>query len=133
MASSCLLFLYNESAGDLWVDYAKTLLVLAGICMLAMGTARVVLPRLRTRLSGVGPIRVLASHPLEPKKTLYVVRAGNTSVLLGTSGTAVHFIAKLEDADFSAEPPGETQPRAAQSMLRTMAQVVQKRSARPSL
>lgn len=129
--TSCDLLLFH--ADNLWVDYVKTLLVLTGICMLALGTAKLALPRLRTRISGTGPIRILASHPLEPKKTLYVVRAGNTAVLLATSGTAVHFMTKLEEADFGTEPPGEAQPRAGLSMFRHMAQAPRERSVSPSL
>lgn len=133
MATPPLLLLYGSPAGNLWVDYLKTLLVLAGICMLAMGAAKVVLPRLRTKLSGTGQIRVLASHPLEPRKTLYVVKAGNTAILLATSGTAVHFMTKLDETDFREELSGEPGPRAGTSVFRNISQIVKERSARASL
>lgn len=133
MTTSPLLLLYASPAGGLWVDYVKSLLVLAGICMLAMGAAKVVLPRLRTKLSGAGPIRVLATHPLEPKKTLYVVRAGNTAILLATSGTAVHFMTKLDETDFREEPRGEPRPQAGTPVFRNITQLVKERSARTRL
>ena len=133
MAISQLLLLYASPAGGLWGDYVKMLLVLAGICMLAMGAAKVVLPRLRTRLSGAGQIRVVASHLLEPRKTLYVVKAGNTAILLATSGTAVHFMTTLNEADFQEEPSGEPRPAASASIFHNITQLVKERSVRNSL
>ena len=133
MATSSLLLLNATPAPDLWGDYLKTLLVLAGICMLAMGAAKVVLPRLRTKFSGTGQIRVLASHPLEPRKTLYVVKAGNTAVLLATSGTSVHFMTKLDETDFREEVSGEPRPAAEASVFRRITQLVKERSVRASL
>jgi flagellar biogenesis protein FliO len=126
------LLLYASPAG-LWGDYLKTLLVLAGICMLAMGAAKVLLPRLRTRLSGTGQIRVVTSHSLEPRKTLYVVKIGNTAVLLATSGTAVHFMTTLDQTDFQEEPTDEPGPVAGTSIFRNITQLLKGRSERNSL
>jgi flagellar biogenesis protein FliO len=127
------LLLYASPASGLWGDYLKTLLVLAGICMLAMGAAKVLLPRLRTRLSGVGQIRVVASHSLEPRKTLYVVKIGNTAVLLATSGTGVHFMTTLDQTDFREEPSGEPRPAEGTAIFRNITQLLKGRTERISL
>jgi flagellar biogenesis protein FliO len=128
MSSTVSLLLNAAPAGSIWGDYVKTLLVLAGICMLAMAAAKVVLPRWRAKLPGAGQIRVLASHPLETRKMLYVVKAGNTTVLLATSGTAVHFMTKLDDTDFREEPPVNAMSAAGGSVFRKITQLVKDRS-----
>ena len=59
------------------VQYVEVLLALAGVLILAYLTLRVGLPRMfGMRTSGSGPIQVVARYPLEPKKVLYLVKAG---------------------------------------------------------
>lgn len=89
------------SPASMWVDYAKTLFVLIGICLLALVVVKVLLPR----LSGFAKptsnhIQVFARCPLEPRKTLYLVRTGKTVVLLAASAEAVHFMTTLNSEDF---------------------------------
>src|SRR5215469_18147606 len=87
---------------SMWFDYAKTLLVLGGICVLALVVVKLVLPK----LSGAGTsssshIQVFARYPLEPRKTLYLVRAGKAVVLLASSAESVHLMATLKADDFA--------------------------------
>jgi flagellar biogenesis protein FliO len=117
------LFLMQQAVplGSLWGDYVKTIVILIGICLLAVGALKFVGPRVRA-MSGSfsGGIRVLARQALEPRKTLYVVRAGHTTMLIATSGDSVHFMTRVEQGDFPEErtseaamPPG--QPSSGQS------------------
>jgi flagellar biogenesis protein FliO len=106
---------------SLWGDYVKTIVILIGICLLAVGALKFVGPRVRARSGSVsGGIRVLARQALEPRKTLYVVRAGHTTMLIATSGDSVHFMALLGQADFPEERISEAampggQPSSGQS------------------
>jgi flagellar biogenesis protein FliO len=85
-----------------WLDYAKTLLVLGGVSVLAIVAARFWLPRLRrTSTSRSNDIQVLAQCSFEPKRSLYVVRAGKQVVLLGSSESGIHFMTTLDLSDFS--------------------------------
>jgi flagellar biogenesis protein FliO len=100
--SAPFLSMFEASASTtLWLDYARTLLVLVGICMLALVVVKVVLPRF-TGFAAPAPdhINVLARYPLEPRKTLYLVKTGKTVVVLATSGDAVHFMTTLNSEDF---------------------------------
>jgi flagellar biogenesis protein FliO len=74
---------------------ATTLAVLAGFVLLA---AYVILRgRLqRLRQPGGGPIHVSARFMLEPRKNLYVVKAGTEYMLLGTSERGIHFLTELD-------------------------------------
>jgi flagellar protein FliO/FliZ len=92
------------------LDYVKLLLVLAGILILVYLSIRFWIPKL-TGLGGLssGPIRVLARFPLEPRKGLYIIKAGKQHFLIGTSENGIHCLASLDPAD--VEPyltPGET-------------------------
>lgn len=89
------------SPASMWVDYAKTLLVLIGICLLALVAVKVLLPRLTSFAKPASNhIQVFARYPLEPRKTLYLVRAGKTVVLLAASAEAVHFMTTLNSENF---------------------------------
>lgn len=89
------------SSASMWVDYAKTLLVLIGICLLALVVVKVLLPRLTGfAKSTSNHIQVFARYPLEPRKTLYLVKTGKTFVLLAASAEAVHFMTTLNAEDF---------------------------------
>jgi flagellar biogenesis protein FliO len=108
MQSIAFVLFTSEPTGSIWGEYLKTLSVLAGICILAMAAAKLLAPRLRTTLPGAKRIRILATQPLEPRKTLYIVKAGDAAVLLATSGNAVHFLTRLEgDAALELEPDTE--------------------------
>src|SRR6516225_11854691 len=84
-----------------WLDYAKTLLVLGAILILAFVVVRFWIPRLAGfRTLSSEHIEVLARYSLEPRKTLYVVRAGKAMILLASSEQAVQFMTALDPGDF---------------------------------
>jgi len=88
-----------------WLDYAKTLLVLGGVSIAAMVAARFWLPKLkRMSTSTTDHIQVFARCALEPKRSLYIVKAGKCAVLLGTSETGIHFMTALDPNDFCDGP-----------------------------
>ena len=69
------------------IDFLRTLLALAGVCALAWFGLRVLA---RRGFGGAGKgaaaaaVRVLARVPLESRKSLYVIRAGDRVLLIGT-------------------------------------------------
>ena len=97
------------------VQYIEVLLVLGGVLVLAYVTLRVGLPRmLGMRTSRAGPIKVLARYPLEPKKTLYLVKTGSQVFLIGTSESQVEYltaVAPENAAEMLESAPGEEPPR----------------------
>lgn len=69
------------------------LLALGGVLVLAYVMLRVGLPRVfGMRAAQGGPIQVVARYPLEPKKTLYLVKTGTQVFLIGTSESQVQFL-----------------------------------------
>ena len=89
------------SVGSGILDYFKLLLVLCGILVLAYLTIRHLIPRIiGINTSASGPIQVLARFPLEPKKTLYAVRAGADVLLIGSSESGLQLLKQLDPADF---------------------------------
>lgn len=86
-------------------DFVKTMAVLSGILLLAWSALRFLLPKLSPgRTAQQNAIEVLARHPLEPRKTLYVVRAGKTKMLIAAAGDHVTFLKEVELE--AAETPG---------------------------
>jgi len=102
MSLFCLVILEGSSLPTgMWVDYAKSLLVLIAICLLALVAVKIVLPKVTSFASPTpNHFHVLAKYPLEPRKTLYLLRTGKTVVLLATSAEAVHFMTTLNSEDF---------------------------------
>jgi flagellar biogenesis protein FliO len=85
----------------MWVDYAKTLLVLVGICLIALVAVKMLVPRLKgLAMPASSSINVFARYPLEPRKTLYLVKAGKDVVLLATAGETVQFMTTLDPDGF---------------------------------
>ena len=95
------------------VQYIGVLLALGGVLLLAYVLLRVGLPRLfGMRTSSGGPIQVVARYPLEPKKTLYLLRIGTQVFLIGTSESQVQFLTSL-----AADNVGDVfQPREAKEV-----------------
>jgi len=78
------------------LQYAEVLLALAGVLVLAYVVLKVGLPRMfGMRISSGGPIQVLARYPLEPKKTLYLVKAGSQVFLVGTAESQVTYLTAI--------------------------------------
>lgn len=79
------------------LDYIEVLIALGGVLILAYVTLHFGLPRMMgMRTSAAGPIRVLARYPLEPKKTLYLVKTGSQVVLIATAENRVEYLTALE-------------------------------------
>ena len=104
--------LQNQNVGfGGWQDYARLMFVLGGILILAFLTVRVWLPRIaHFKAISSGPIKVVAQLPLEARKTLYVVKAGSSTLLVASSETGVHFMTTLASGDFAERTP-EAQQR----------------------
>ena len=55
------------------------------------------------RLAGYGSgIKVLAQHPLGPKRTLLLVKVGDRVLLLGSSEHSINLISPIDDPEFLA-------------------------------
>ena len=127
MAAS-LLLQQGVPLGSLWGDYVKTIVILIGICLFAVGALKFLGPRLRANTgSSSGRIRVLARQALEPRKNLYVVRAGQTTMLVATSGESVHFMTLVERTDFPEEETAEASKPANAPVFRKIMQLVKDR------
>jgi flagellar biogenesis protein FliO len=114
--------------GSLWGDYVKTIVILMGICLLAVGALKFLGPRLRANAGSFsGGIRVIARQALEPRKTLYVVRAGQTTMLIATSGESVHFMTLVDSTGFSEEQAGEASLPSNAPMFRKITQLMKER------
>lgn len=84
------------SGASQFLQYAEVLLVLAGILVLAYVTLRLGLPRMfGMRTPRGGPIQVLMRYPLEPKHTLYLIKAGSQVFLIGTSESQVQYLTSI--------------------------------------
>ena len=86
-----------------WGEYARLMLVLCGILALAVVAIRFWLPKLSMWNKSVsGPIEICARLPLEPRRTLYIVKAANSYILLASSEAGVQHLAALNADEFSA-------------------------------
>ena len=78
------------------MQYLTVLLALGGVLVLAYVVLRVVLPRMfGMTVSKGGPIQVMARYPLEPKKTLYLVKTGSQVFLVGTSESQIEYLTTI--------------------------------------
>ncbi len=79
------------------LELVRFLFILAAVVLLAYVAVRYWLPRL-TGLKNLeaGPIKILARTPLEPKKTLYLLKIGSEVILVGTSEDQLHFLKSLD-------------------------------------
>jgi flagellar biosynthetic protein FliO len=89
-------------------SYLKLVFVLGAILILAYLSVRFWLPRLSgLRSSSAGPIQIAGRLPIEPRKTLYIIRTGQECFLIGTSDNDIHYLTSLNSVQ--AETPGTTQ------------------------
>ena len=85
------------SINDGILAYFKLIAILAGVLVVAVLAVRVWLPRMMTTsVATSGPIQVAARLALEPRKVLYVVKAGEDYFLVATSESGVHWLTALE-------------------------------------
>ncbi|MBE2250979.1 MAG: flagellar biosynthetic protein FliO [Myxococcus sp.] len=105
--------LLRDSELGLGWALVRTLVVLAMVVVLAWFSLNVVL----RRVMGLGPaagrrgiVNVVERVPLDQKRTLYVVRAGDEVLLLGGSDLSVTFLTKLDAGvleQSAAKPAGQ--------------------------
>jgi flagellar biogenesis protein FliO len=80
------------------IDFLKTMALLGGILALAWAATRYWLPKLTLATSRAGHrIEVLARQPLEPRKTLYLVRVGTQTLLISATGEHVALLDRVQD------------------------------------
>jgi len=86
------------------LEYLKVIAILGLVILFAMIALRFWLPKL-TGVPGApdGPISVAWRTPLEPRKTLYVVRAGSNYLLLSASDAGVQFLTSLDPGRIEAD------------------------------
>jgi hypothetical protein len=85
------------------LEYMKVIGILAAIVVLAFVALRLWLPKLTgIRETVAGPMEIACRLALEPRKTLYVVRAGSAYVMVAASDTGVQFLASLDTAGIEA-------------------------------
>jgi len=126
--TALLLMQQTLPLGSLWGDYVKTMVILIGICLLAIGALKFLGPRLQANTgSSSVRIRVLACQALEPRKNLYMVRAENTTMLIATSGESVHFMTLVEQTDLPEELTAEASLPANAPLFRKITQLVKDR------
>jgi flagellar biogenesis protein FliO len=96
-----------------WGDYARLMLVLCGILAIAIVAIRYWLPKMSMwNKSAAGPIEICARLPLEPRRTLYIVKAANSYLLLASSEAGVQHLAALSADEWSGlRPQGDTAAR----------------------
>jgi hypothetical protein len=85
------------------LEYMKVIGILAAIVILAFVALRFWLPKLTgIREAAAGPMEIACRLMLEPRKTLYVVRAGSDYVMVAASDAGVQFLAALDSAGIEA-------------------------------
>ena len=84
-----------------FADYFRLMLVLGGISLLAFVAIRFWIPKLMPwNRPSSGPMRIWAKLPLEPQRTLYIIKAGQSFLLVASSEAGVQYIMSLNAEDF---------------------------------
>lgn len=109
----------------IWWDYLKILLVLGLMVAGAWAFLRYVSPRMSAMNQAAGPIRVLARYPLEQRKTLYVVKVGDETLLIGASDNAIELLKTLPPGTFP-EQAVDPAARPPSTFLKTLSQLQRK-------
>ena len=78
----------------------KTVLVLIGVCLLAFAGLRW-LAKLHGQRA-VGQMQVLAKLPLEPRRSMFVVKVGERGLIVGTSESGMNALGELTAAELLA-------------------------------
>jgi flagellar biogenesis protein FliO len=111
------------------LEYLKVIAVLAGVAVFAFFVLRFWLPKL-TGIRGTpsGPMNIVSRLTLEPRKTLYIVRAASDYVLLAASDAGVQLLTSLDPGTIEAALRElSAKPRAASEF----ASLIRRRGARP--
>jgi flagellar biogenesis protein FliO len=85
------------------IEYLKVIAILGVVIVFAFIALRFWLPKFTgIRATTNGPIHVVWRLALEPRKTLYIVRAGSDYVLLASSDAGVQLLTPLDAAKTDA-------------------------------
>jgi flagellar biogenesis protein FliO len=84
-----------ESAGGLGGALPRVAIALALVSALAAGLLWLLR---RPRGDGAGPLRVVASLPLEPRRTIYVVEAAGRFLLVGVGDGPMAVLGEIDAA-----------------------------------
>lgn len=90
-----------------FLDLAVTLLAFLAVILLAWLGARWLLRRLYGPGAGGGRVRVLERVPLEPRRTLYLVEAGEKLLLVGVTEHDIRVLGEFKRDELPAPPPVE--------------------------
>jgi len=89
-----------------WWDYVKMLLLLGAMVAGSYWLVRAMGKRPGAWRDG-GPIEVVASCPLEPRKTLYIVKVGGETLLVGAAENSLSLLKSF--------PPGAVDEQSLQA------------------
>lgn len=96
-----------ESISFGWL-FAKTVLAMVAVILLAIWGIRYLMPRLHGLKARSGSaLHILERFGLEPRKVLYIVQVGKRRILLGVTDHQINKLADLDAADL--ENLGESQ------------------------
>jgi flagellar biogenesis protein FliO len=85
-------------------EYLKVIAILAGVALFALIALRLWLPKLTgAQGAGSGPMSIAWRLTLEPRKTLYIVRAGSDYLLLSSSDAGIQFLTSLDPERIEAD------------------------------
>lgn len=83
-----------------WGEYVRLMLVLSGILALAVVAIRFWIPKMAMwKQSATGPLEVCARLSLEPRRTLYIVKAAGSYILLASSEAGVQHLSALNASE----------------------------------
>ena len=89
----------NDLNGPVW-PYLRTMLVLALLIGCLLWLTRVWIPEFRARSQqATSGLHVVARLALEPRRSLYIVRIGTRSLLIGSSELGLSCVSPLEPED----------------------------------
>ncbi|MBP8810610.1 MAG: flagellar biosynthetic protein FliO [Kofleriaceae bacterium] len=89
----------QASAGDGYAGLlVTTVVLLAVVCLVAFVVVRLLRRGLEGRPVGERLVSVVARVPLEPRRSLYVVRVGGKTLLLGASEGGLSLLSELDGA-----------------------------------
>jgi hypothetical protein len=96
------------------LEYLKVIAILAVVALFALVALRFWLPKL-TGVQGAatGPMSVVWRLTLEPRKMLYIVRAGSEYLLISSSDAGVQFLTSLDRERVDADVQRVSEARAA--------------------
>ncbi len=85
---------------DFTWTFVKVILAMTVVCLLAVGVIRYLLPRARfIKNSQSSRIEILERFPLEPKKSLYLLKVGAQEILIGTTEASIQPLLELKDGE----------------------------------